>query len=836
MTEDGTACFNFNLDYSIVKLEAPKEFETIGLTLSKKRKIDAEGGSLHRTARRLGALFEGAIPPADALYRAYGTRVSEISSSIPVYQSFESSGFFVEQLGADLAGIWAAATSGPVAIALHLLACMLARYFAAPKATAIWSKLVEERRHQLITEAERAYNLNDLAKTALMAAHQDITQTDLSQWDASARSWIQTADSAKSVQQKQLVPFLHNVTLANKQEDGVYLSIITALTQAMSTMNSLLIGRPQQIKDEFLLAMLAWHLYPEMLVLGPNGAVGVKQSDPLFAQTAVLTIDLKGGGNQSDSWSLPLNNLEAYADSTLASKSMPINRSRITFSEFQFVVMGSIFGGWKSAPGWEGFECTLENGIGWIRKLIGCFAKDDSIGRRATTVTFPYWLRYLYAAGETFLECDNELEKRVMRQLFSLGARRVDFFLSGSDRSPLFGLSLRSVISGLLLKGVVKEKVLARYGSGLLNMEETLQFLSNEADTKKVKEYLSNSWNEPRMPEKMSQVLRAFAAAARLYEAMPDATISALLVSGKPFGSYLWCVKHHEHDTPHEGVISSELPLRRTQALSCIIMFESSCDIDPAMLEHVFALSSGDAIYVAEELLLDPFCTPSMVIRRLTGNIGRPGVSLLVPPPDTKVRSPDPESWIFIQHAQFDGTAGDYFRNTSVHMSFTEYKMPIVGVGSGAAPTRHIIDSPITLVETILSVHDSGKWVADLDVLKVLDTERPNSNVVRVNCANNEACQKEINSPGELISIDCWDELLDYPSCDIVIRASGNSLARLVLTAICVKLGFQTLVLPDEYCWACCCEILESKSSVDDETSFSHGRKAIILGSRRIDV
>jgi hypothetical protein len=55
--ETTLALLNLNVDFSLVKFEAPQEFSALGVSLSRRRKQMAEEGPVHRTARRLGALF-----------------------------------------------------------------------------------------------------------------------------------------------------------------------------------------------------------------------------------------------------------------------------------------------------------------------------------------------------------------------------------------------------------------------------------------------------------------------------------------------------------------------------------------------------------------------------------------------------------------------------------------------------------------------------------------------------------------------------------------------------------------------------------------------------------
>lgn len=136
--ETTVALSNINFDFSLVKLEAPSEYRALGTLLSPKRKREAEDRSIHLTARKLGALFSSDLPPIPNLTRAYGLRASEIIED-PRFnpRSSPSHGPFGDYVGADGTSIWAAATSGPDALAVHLLACLLARVWSGPEATAI---------------------------------------------------------------------------------------------------------------------------------------------------------------------------------------------------------------------------------------------------------------------------------------------------------------------------------------------------------------------------------------------------------------------------------------------------------------------------------------------------------------------------------------------------------------------------------------------------------------------------------------------------------------------------------------------------------------------------
>ena len=76
--ENTAARANIKFDFALVKAEALTEVFSLGTALASRRKTEAEDGVLHKTARRLGALFEQMIPSTPKLITAYGLRVSEI--------------------------------------------------------------------------------------------------------------------------------------------------------------------------------------------------------------------------------------------------------------------------------------------------------------------------------------------------------------------------------------------------------------------------------------------------------------------------------------------------------------------------------------------------------------------------------------------------------------------------------------------------------------------------------------------------------------------------------------------------------------------------------------
>ena len=218
--------------------------------------------------------------------------------------------------------------------------------------------------------------------------------------------------------------------------------------------------------------------------------------------------------------------------------------------------------------------------------------------------------------------------------------------------------------------------------------------------------------------------------------------------------------------------------MNRSQILSCVAMFESGhFNIEPDKLDEVIALCSEDSIFVAGILLADPGADSSQVpLHYLVGNIGHSGMALLVSPLNPRIRkaSYNPDS---IDHKVYDYQPFDAFGGTSLHLSFTKWKMPLEWENTGE------IDQELFLLESIVSVRDNGQWVADIDILSI-ERDRPDAIQFPCDCP---LYQREESL--DIVSIDCWDELLDLPPCVGVIRARGNWVARLAAASIIAQRG-----------------------------------------------
>lgn len=251
--------------------------------------------------------------------------------------------------GIDGTAIWAAATSSSSALHVQLLACMLARVWPASEATSVWYELVKERRRNIEQKWNANEELNFASLTA--AAQSDISRANLAEWDASARSWLRTADTVKTKEQDQLMLFIANlnVPININQKMGVYESVIDAWTSALTSVENLVGGTPQAVNSgACLLALSSWHLYPNVLVMSPI-TTSHQFDDPLVKPGGTLTLGLASPGGRNSRaafWSLPLAHLSYYGRPIRREAELDMQTKAITFGQFTNVVFGALLAQW----------------------------------------------------------------------------------------------------------------------------------------------------------------------------------------------------------------------------------------------------------------------------------------------------------------------------------------------------------------------------------------------------------------------------------------------------------------------------------------------------------
>ncbi|KAL3418007.1 hypothetical protein PVAG01_11017 [Phlyctema vagabunda] len=423
---------NLNFDFSLYKVEAPTEYQALGKALSKQRREAVETGSEHIFARKLGALFAQSLPATPNLIRAYGLRSSEIAELPAVNpQGSRADDMFQDWMGADATSIWAAATSGPGAIAMHLLACMLARSWSAAEATAIWDEIIKARKQEL----SNMDPMEPLNLATVSAAQIDISREQMSNWDASARAWLSVADAAKFREQTQLMLLLKNFPLPVNQNVMVYSSVMEAWRSAMSTIDKIIGGMPHSIQDgAVLLGLASWHLYPDMYVLKASHPE-VLLKDPLVSPNGIVTLGISSRSPDSEDgvyWSLPLAYLRYYGDPVSATSTIGESTTRLNLSDFFMVILGAVLSGWGK------YGDDLQQALKLVVALSEFLLTSLPAGPKEPVS----WLQLLVKASREYFR-SNGSHRVYLESLISRGRRRHRNFLAEPSESPLpiFGMS-----------------------------------------------------------------------------------------------------------------------------------------------------------------------------------------------------------------------------------------------------------------------------------------------------------------------------------------------------------------------------------------------------------
>lgn len=438
VNENSIALAQLNFDFSLVRVEAPPEYSPLGNALCIRKKENAESGVAHRTARKLGALFESIVPAVPKLLKTYGKRCAFIIEAPDINPRGNPGkhGPFAEFVGADATTIWAAATSGAPSLAIHLLACMLARTCSDPaKTTSIWVELIAERKQELEALIARS-SFTAAEFGAINARSQDISRAELGSWDASARSWLRSGDSAMRARHKELDLILKNIELPIAPGAKLYDSVIRAWTQAMEGLERLLSGSPQSVTDgAILLAISSWHLYPNLLVCGPTFTKNITSEDPLMTAAGLLTVGISISGHEGREqgiyWSLPLSHYRHYGRPV---HMVSDHDDRLTLDEFHIAVLGSLFRAWE-VPRRDPIPAAR-----WVVALWSCIKKHKHPGPE----TRLHWIDILGSAADRLLKSD-ETQLKYLKLLLDYGYRRGSKLFTVPTHIPTISwLGLRS--------------------------------------------------------------------------------------------------------------------------------------------------------------------------------------------------------------------------------------------------------------------------------------------------------------------------------------------------------------------------------------------------------
>ncbi|KAK4448938.1 hypothetical protein QBC34DRAFT_449178 [Podospora aff. communis PSN243] len=809
-----------------VTYEAPKEFHPVGQLLSNRRKRDAEDGKSHTTARRLAALFAGVCPKTPALIKAYGKRASDIATQATKKISpshFNS--IFSQYTGVDATSMWAAATSSQDAeggaIHVHLLACMLASVWEPPEAISIWAEIVEQRRLEIALEVDRGGSVP--FATAVAANQAEIPRQQLAEWDASARAWLEVANSVKEKEQKKLGLILPNIETSMGPLPNTYPNVKSAWAKAVATMGNLVSGIPQEVSDgPAIIGLSAWHLYPDMHVFGRRN-VEIHMKDDLIPPGGILTLGCSPSNTTSKSgitWSLSLAKLKFYGSPVQATTSLQGDSSRLTVDQFRLVLLGCVLRTWNMAPTDDATNVSeLRIDFHSVRPWYGCMALLEKAAKAylshddIDTETFVNLGRNrpifgpLTPGGTLNYGCgdarwlDPDLVKPVGVQV---GEEEVDDEMTDVGDSDTSSMSDRdSELGGGLPTSIVTplgvqfdfyfgdpDLACVFLPAKTLSKVPVARFLAGDITWALgcSMQYNVESITEPdRFNDPMLAWLSKLNYGLSCLGSLTDPVISIRTLD-RSIESSKWAKDwdlyeiestnagkgKHAGTTAREFVSkSSAMPVNHR--FSVLAYFLSGCDIGHSEIHDTAnCVSVGNSIYVPNELLRDPLQSragPRDIVRIL-GNIGQPGLVIFSSVKEPMIASTDDGAWrVVSKMASFDGRPEDLFGSTSMHLGFTAWERSM-----DMADSHGKQDVQFTKMESVISIRDSGTWVGDVDVMAAMRSPHIYS------LSRQPPCH---HKPGEpmtlpLKSIGNWDELRECQSGLAVVRAHGNWLARLV--------------------------------------------------------
>ena len=267
--------------------------------------------------------------------------------------------------------------------------------------------------------------------THLTAANQHFSRAELADWDASARAWLGSADRAKALQHTQLRLIMDNVQLPVHRSSSLYTSVMEVWKCSLDQLEGLLNGMPLEARSgDILLALSAWHLFPDMVVLGLEQTL-VHQNDSLLPTGALLTVGLQSQESLPQNgifWSLPLAHFRYYGEPVVRSRSLSTNRQgRIPMEELLQAICCYYIRAWDfsladTATALQFFLDISE------QVLSGLPPGDD----------YECWFRMLSEAAHRQIRLGSR-DANYARNLRNLGRRQGQRFLGGKS-APFPGL------------------------------------------------------------------------------------------------------------------------------------------------------------------------------------------------------------------------------------------------------------------------------------------------------------------------------------------------------------------------------------------------------------
>jgi len=200
-------------------------------------------------------------------------------------------------------------------------------------------------------------------------------------------------------------------------------------TQALE---SLVVGMPQSLHQDgsILLALSAWHLYPDLLILKDN-IKRVQFEDPLIASSGTLSLGMfKDGDSELRGvyWSLSLAHLRYYGHPVVRTQAITRESSRITFMQIMQVALRSLTASWSKGSVPVNALAVAELFVSLGALFDHAEVDDQLLHGKSMWGHLPDWLHMLVKGSRSAMEAKGR-EQEVVVKLLNVSQRHGSEFL-----------------------------------------------------------------------------------------------------------------------------------------------------------------------------------------------------------------------------------------------------------------------------------------------------------------------------------------------------------------------------------------------------------------------
>ncbi|KAK8074308.1 hypothetical protein PG994_005207 [Apiospora phragmitis] len=832
------ALANANFDMSLIRIEAPSEYKTprVGPGEEYTQRRRRWASSRHRTAFGIAVPEHPTRNPGllgllwQNLIRAYGTRASEIAGSPEVNpKGSDAHGPFKDYVGVDGTSIWAAATSGSAAIAAHLLACFIATCWAADEATAIWMELVAERKRRIQTKAATAeyFDLSDTLSTKL-----ELDKAQLANWDASARScqYHRARTAGPFHEPWHLYPDL--IVLGSRTED----------------------------------------IHQNDELVEPGGCITVGLRSHSLSHNEAFGVH----------WSLSLAHLRYHGTPKPTSRTItnaPSGNERFSREEFTLILIGVIISRWRDemdvsvdqamsfmklvvSKFVELFQTEHPERLGsWVEALKIAFGEYEAVDSRVGSLARKFinlGLRNqtMFKPSATSSRSWQQFHPHhqdINTALFGLGALHSTHSFSQRkqpSRKLLLMLEKEAdeeprklyIFTSSELKGLGKDPLSPHFiREGSRSSYHIVNVQDHSFDVRGGRLY---SWIDPPKPI-LRYMKKHFHKATTLFIDAGRARYDFLVYTATSHFVVLeYCEEKGKHSIdsfPAQAYHEIEYYLRHTKlnkdgvlhlaarepffAVLRLIsrMLVLTFTVCPASIwSDLVAVSTDDSLYINPVCLGNLYLHPngSLEIRRVRGNVGRPGLSLLgwfTGAQNAEWRQPSMDMWHVVNHNPFQGRLEDVFTGTSLHLKFTGWNRDLDFGRDKCVPDG-------SYLEAIMSAYDTGTWLGDLTYPH---TGSPTLHIISaVESCTGATPVIGTMPPEDLVLVEHWEELLSpHPSQPAVVMCHGNWQTRVTAISLSLNKGYRKLNFNGHVCWHCAFSLLGKLKRDEAKKVLKHSTK-----------